>query len=410
MRDFLYKYISKDGILGIDQESIVISILLLLSIILIYLTGKILKFLMMFFFKKIHFHKLQKQGDIFRKHHIFRSASHLLAPLCFLLTIQFIFPPQDTSDAFYEVVTKIIYIYLFICLWRFLTSLVSASEEILAINHNSIHGFIQIIQILISLIVLILGIAMLLDKSPFNILAGLGASTAVMMFVFKDTLLGFMASVQLSTNNMLKVGDWITMPKYDADGIVIEIGLTAVKIKNWDNTITNVPTYNFVSDSYQNWRGMNESGGRRVMRSIFIDMQSIKFCDETMLNEFEKISVIKNFLLEKQEIISAHNSAIRADPSSPLNEQKITNLEVFRRYLELYIEKLPDTVLSMPHFVRQLQPTDTGLPLQVYFFTTIEWIDYENVQSLLFEHIIAALPYFKLRTFQEESDNPTLPV
>lgn len=402
MRNWLFNILPPSGIFGMDRDTATITILLIVSIIFMYVLGRILGIILPALFKRIRIRKLERQAEILKSHGVFKKASRLLAPLCFIMLIPFIFPKSDVGDEFYTITIKILFSYLYLTLWIFITGLVSAIGDIISIrNRKSIRGFTQIIQVAVSLIIVILLISMLLDKSPFNVLAGLGASAAVLMLVFKDVLLGFAASVQLSANKMLQVGDWITMPRNKADGTVIEIGLTAVKVRNWDNTIINIPTYDLVSDSYQNWRGMSESGGRRVKRHISIDMQSVVFCDDSMLERFAKINLISDYVAEKIGKIKASPAT---STTSPALSERPTNLEIFRIYLERYLENNPDVILEMTHFVRQLQPTPTGIPLELYFFTTTDWIPYENVQSRVFEHVIASVPSFGLRIFQEESD------
>ncbi len=407
----MHKWISEnftpENFFGFDKNIATTLFLLCCVILIIYLIERIFRFLLKTLFERIKLHNLEQKTQYFNKHNVFRKAERLITPVCFLILLNYVFPENEIGGWLYLITTKIILLYLYVVLWNFLMSFATSIDDLItAKGHKAIRGFTQITQIFISLVILILIISMLLDKSPFNVLAGLGASAAVMMFVFKDTLLGFVASVQLSLNNMLQIGDWISMPKYDADGVVIEIGLTAVKVRNWDNTITNIPTYNLVSDSYQNWRGMSDSGGRRIMRSISIDMQSIKFCTNDMLERFEKISLLKDYIAQKKEEFRIYNASQNIDADVPVNARRLTNIGVFREYLERYLENNPNVILSMTHFVRQRQPTEKGLPLELYFFTTTEWIPYENIQSDIFDHIIAAIPQFDLRIFQDESDAP----
>ena len=222
--------------------------------------------------------------------------------------------------------------------------------------------------------------SILINKNPGYILTALGASAAVLMLVFKDSIMGLVAGVQLSANDMLRPGDWITMSKYGADGDVVEVTLTTVKVQNWDKTITTIPPYALVSDSFQNWRGMKESGGRRVKRSVYIDMRSIAFCTEDQMAEFEKRGWLEGVEREDKFVV---------------------NLHVFRNYLEDYLQHHPRVNSSMTIMVRQLQPTAQGLPLELYFFSDgTDWIPYEHLQSEIFEHVFAVLPTFGLRVFQ----------
>ena len=284
MREYFSKLIPTPEIIGINKDTLITIIMLFAVVAITICATHFVKLGLIVLFKRIKIHRYEQQTEILKSHKIFAKASATLIPICLILCIPIIFPQEDIGNLLFSITKKALLIYLFVSLWNFLISTLSAINDVLSIRtRKSVHGFIQTIQLLVSIIFFVLAVSTILDKSPLNILAGIGASTAVLMFVFKDTLLGFVASLQLSLNDMLQIGDWIAMDKYGADGVVIEIGLTVVKIRNWDNTITNIPTYALVSDAYQNWRGMSESGGRRIKRSILIDMQSVKFCDNTMI-------------------------------------------------------------------------------------------------------------------------------
>ena len=393
------------GFLGIGSNTVAIALILIVVVVSTLLAVHGFRLLLVSACKRIKLHKYENQMQILQNHHVFKRASSLIAPVCLLFFMSYIFPNSTSLSTLYEITIKGILLYFYVVVWSFLIAVLSAINDIISMrNRKSIRGFTQIIQLLVSVVIFILVVSMLLDKSPVNILAGLGASAAVMMFVFKDTLLGFVASVQLTVNDMLQVGDWITMPQYGADGVVIEIGLTAVKVSNWDNTITNVPTYSLVSDAYQNWRGMSDSGGRRVKRSISIDMQSVKFCDNSMLERFSKVELISEFISKKIEEQTEFSKKFNVNTNVLLNGLPLTNLAVFREYLEQYLRHNHNVNLNMTHFVRQLQPTEKGVPIELYFFTTTQWIPYENVQSDVFDHIIASVREFDLRIFQDESD------
>ena len=406
MREYFSKLIPTPEIIGINKDTLITIIMLFVVVAITICATHFVKLGLIVLFKRIKIHRYEQQTEILKSHKIFAKASATLIPICLILCIPIIFPQEDIGNLLFSITKKALLIYLFVSLWNFLISTLSAINDVLSIRtRKSVHGFIQTIQLLVSIIFFVLAVSTILDKSPLNILAGIGASTAVLMFVFKDTLLGFVASLQLSLNDMLQIGDWIAMDKYGADGVVIEIGLTVVKIRNWDNTITNIPTYALVSDAYQNWRGMSESGGRRIKRSILIDMQSVKFCDDTMLEQFKKIDILKAYLERKSHELELYNQSKNIDNSVIINGRRLTNLGVFRAYIEEYLGSNPNVIQTMTHFVRQLQPTSTGLPIELYFFTTTEWIPYENIQSDIFDHIIASTPYFNLRIYQEESDS-----
>ncbi len=273
-----------------------------------------------------------------------------------------------------------------------------------AFKNKPLKGFVQIIQVLVFFVGFIIIISILIGKSPATLFAGLGASAAILMLVFKDTILGFVAGIQLSANDMLRPGDWITMTKYGADGTVIEVTLNSIKVRNFDNTITMIPPYALVSDSFQNWRGMQESGGRRVKRSINIDMNSVRFCTPEMLAKFRKISLLTEYIDTKQKELERYNEEHNIDDSIKVNGRRQTNLGVFRAYLVNYLKSNPDVNKDLTCMVRQLQPTEKGIPMELYFFAaTTVWIPYEGIQSDVFDHILAVLPEFGLQVFQEVS-------
>jgi miniconductance mechanosensitive channel len=269
---------------------------------------------------------------------------------------------------------------------------------------RSIKGYIQVVKIIIYFVAILLIISILFNKELTRLLAGLGAIAAILILVFKDTLLGFVASIQLSANRMIKVGDWITMPKHNADGTVIEISLHTVKVQNWDKTIITIPTYALVSDSFTNWKGMEESGGRRIKRSINIDMKSVKFCTKEMVEKFKKIQFLKGYIEEKQAEIELYNKENNIDESVIVNGRRMTNIGTFRKYLESYLQYHPKIHNNMTFLVRQLQPTDKGIPIEVYVFSNDQrWANYESIQADIFDHIMAVIPEFELRVFQSPS-------
>ena len=235
-------------------------------------------------------------------------------------------------------------------------------------------------------------------------MTGLGAMAAVLILVFKDTILGFVASIQLSANKMVNVGDWISMPKYNADGTVIDISLNTVKVQNWDKTIATIPTYALVSESFNNWKGMEESGGRRIKRSINIDMKSVDFLNKDQIDKFRKYHVLKDYITSKEKEISDYNKSLKLDEDTITNGRKMTNLGTFRKYLENYLHNHPKIHQDMTFLVRHLQPTEKGLPIEIYVFSNDQaWANYESIQADIFDHILAIIPEFGLRVFQ----NPT---
>jgi len=267
-----------------------------------------------------------------------------------------------------------------------------------------IKGYIQLIKIFIYGMAGILMIAYLFKKDPWDLVIGLGTMAAVLLLIFKDTILGFVASIQLSANNMVKLGDWVTVPKHNADGTVIDITLNTVKVQNWDKTIATIPTYSLVSESFNNWKGMEESGGRRIKRSVLIDVNSIKFCDEAMLSRFEKFDLIRGYVLEKEKELRDYNKQKNLKDEDYISGRHQTNVGIFRKYLEVYLRQHPSVHQEMTFLVRQLQPTGKGLPIEIYVFSKEqEWAKYEAIQADIFDHVFAVVPEFELRIFQELS-------
>jgi len=273
-------------------------------------------------------------------------------------------------------------------------------------KERPIDSFVQVIKIISYIVGGLVVISIFIDKDISTLLLSLGTMSAVLMLIFRDPILGFIGGLQLTFNEMVRIGDWISVPKYDADGVVLEITLTVVKVQNWDKTISMVPTYALVSNSFQNWRGMEESGGRRIKRSINIDMDSVKFCTPEMLVSYRKIQILQPYLDKKEKEIENYNKKNKIDPSVFVNGRRQTNLGVFRAYLKAYLKLREDINQNMTFLVRHLQPTEKGLPIEVYVFTkTTEWADYENVQADIFDHILAAIPQFGLKVYQYPSNS-----
>lgn len=267
-----------------------------------------------------------------------------------------------------------------------------------------IKGYVQVVKILVFVIAAILIIATLIDRSPLILLSGLGAMAAVLMLIFQDTLLSLVASVQISSSDIIRVGDWIEMPQLNADGDVIDIALHTVKVQNWDKTITSIPTKRFISDPFKNWRGMQECGGRRIMRSLYLDQTSIGFLNPEEIARLQRISLLRQYLKHKHSELLSWNSALAEDGQEPANTRRITNIGTFRAYVEQYLRQHPQIHQDMTQLVRQLSPTADGLPLQLYCFTnTIAWGSYESIQSDIFDHLLAILPEFGLQVFQHPS-------
>ena len=342
--------------------------------------------------------------DILFDHSVMVHLSRMVAPVIIYLCIPFAFA-GSTAMAF---VQRLCLIYIIVTFLSFVNSFLKAAytvySEMESLRGRPLKGLLQTLQVLLWFIGGIVVVSALIGQSPLTLLAGLGASAAILMLVFKDSIMGFVSGVQLSANDMLKVGDWITMPKYGANGYVIEVTLNTVKVRNFDNTITTIPPYLLVSDSFQNWRGMRESGGRRVKRSINIDMTSVRFCTPEMLEKYRKVNLLKDYIDQTEEVVRVYNEENHIDNEVLVNGRRQTNLGVFRAYLTAYLKSLPVVNTELNCMVRHLQPTDHGLPVELYFFSNVkDWIPYEAVQADVFDHVLAIIPEFDLRVFQSPS-------
>jgi miniconductance mechanosensitive channel len=270
--------------------------------------------------------------------------------------------------------------------------------------NRPIKGYIQVLKIVVFIAAAILVVAILMDESPLLLLSGLGAMAAVLMLVFKDTILSLVASVQLTSNDMLRVGDWIEMPQFNADGDVIDIALHTVKVQNWDKTVTTIPTYKLISDPYKNWRGMKDSGGRRIKRPLLLDQNSVRFLSTEEVDKLRRFRLLDDYLARKDEELRTWNEKQLGKDGDAINARRITNVGTFRAYVFAFLKAHPKITKEMTLLVRQLSPTPTGLPLEIYCFTnTTAWNEYEGIQADIFDHMIAILPEFGLRLFQEPS-------
>lgn len=303
------------------------------------------------------------------------------------------------------VIHKIINIWLVIAVAMLVSAILDGINRIYdsypVARNRPIKVFIQVIEIFIYCVVVIVIVSIIMNKDPRALLVGLSAFAAVLMLIFKDAILGFVAGVQLIANRMVKLGDWIVMPSANADGEVREISLTTVKVQNWDKTISTIPTYKMVSESFTNWRGMEESNGRRIKRSVNIDVQSIHYLTDEEIESLKKSALLKDYMDTKLKELECYN----AERTTLLDVRRLTNIGTFREYMEVWISSNPDIAQDMTHMVRQLQPGPTGLPLEIYCFSCRQnWIDYERVQSDLFDHLYAVISLFNLRIFQYPSD------
>lgn len=316
----------------------------------------------------------------------------------------------DDYDSLIAIIRSGLLIYMIIILLLVLDALLNTAEDIYQNLQTSkkipIKGFIQGLKIVLYFLAAIFVISILLNKTPIYLLSGLGALAAVMMLVFRDSILGFVAGIQLAANRMIAVGDWVEMPKYGADGDVMEVALTTVKVQNWDKTITTIPTYALISESFKNWRGMDDSAGRRIKRALNIDISSIRFCDQDMLERFGKIQYISEYIEKKMDELQEFNQSANVDNASLANGRRMTNIGTFRAYIIAYLRNHPMINLNMTFLVRQLPSTQYGLPIEIYVFSKDKiWVNFEAIQADIFDHILAVVPEFDLRVYQNPTGN-----
>lgn len=340
-----------------------------------------------------------KYDDIIvKKLRPYRAA--LLAP--FIITYTFAYLATDAQTIIQKV-------SLFFILWLTAVTLIGLLDAFNEIYEStpsftgvSIQGYLDIAKILVFLVTIILSISIVTGESPLLLLGGLGALTAVLLLAFQDTIMAFVASIQISTQNLVREGDWLEVPSFDADGVVINMSLYTIKIQNWDKTISVIPTHKIMETAYKNWRGMQESGGRRIMRSIRLDQNSIRFCTPEMIERYAKIDLIGDYVASRRVIADDYKEK-HTSLDSPLDGPQITNLEIFRAYIEAYLRSHPQIHTSkMDLIVRELAPTSTGLPVELYVFTkTIKWNEYEHIQAEIIDHLLAGAAFFDLRLFQE---------
>jgi miniconductance mechanosensitive channel len=342
-----------------------------------------------------------KWGKMLLDRQVFRKLSHIVPAVI-------IYSFASTFPNYQSLIEKLAIVYIIIVGLVFIQSLLNALNDIYQTFEVSkvkpIKGYIQVVNIIFMILGFILVISNLMGQSPLILLSGIGALSAVLMLVFKDSLLGLVAGIQLTGNDMVRVGDWIEMPKYGADGDVIDISLNTVQVQNFDKTITMIPSYALISDSFINWRGMQSAGGRRLKRSLYIDTSSITFCTEEMIEKFIRVHYLSDYMIQKEREIAEYNAKNQIDRNNPVNGRALTNIGVFRAYISNYLKNHEGIHQNMTLMVRQLEPSEYGLPMEIYAFTkSVDWAVYESVQSDIFDHLLAVAPEFGLRVFQ----NPT---
>lgn len=318
-----------------------------------------------------------------------------------LIIYNFAYLTPSYASTIQRIAFALIFLIILTSISAFLDALNKIYEQKEQFKGRPIKGYIQAVKIVIYIFGALIMVGILTGQSLLVLLSGVGALTAIIILVFRDTILSFIASLQITSNDLVRLGDWIEVPKYEADGDVIDIALHIVKIQNWDKTISVIPTHKLIEASFKNWRGMQESGGRRIKRSIFIDIDSIKLCDEKMLEKFKKIELLKNYLEQKITEIEKDNKIKNVDMSSMVNARRLTNIGTFRAYIAAYLRNHKKIHQDLTFLIRQLAPGPTGLPIEIYVFTNdIRWANYEAIQADIFDHLLSVIKEFDLRTFQ----------
>lgn len=406
LNQLLQEYFISTGLKQVQINYLLAAIWSVITLIAVWLSYRISTRYVVKLIEKVIFKTKSKYDDLLVERHVFKRLVNIIPALVAYAMLDTVFDAfPDSSMLIYlrKIISSTI---VFIILWSF-NALLAVVNDIYNTfpyaKDRPIRGLTQIIQIAASFVTGIVIVSVLFDINVSKIMTGLGATAAVLLLVFKDTILGFVASIQLSANKMVSAGDWITMPTYKTDGEVLDISLNTVKVQNWDKTITTIPTYKMVEDSFINWKGMENSNGRRIKRSINIDMKTVKFCSSEMINRFKKIRLLKDYITKKEEELILHNQQKEGESLSEslANGRRLTNIGVFRIYLEEYIKEHPMIHDKMTFMVRQLQSTEKGQPIEIYAFSKDqEWINFEAIQSDIFDHVLAVVSEFDLNIYQ----------
>ena len=388
------------GINSSENSIVILGIFLVICIASYLISNKILIRLISNLFKKTS----TKLDDILIEKGFLNRLSNLIPLIIFYNLFNHFY-----GD--YLIVNRLVLALIAIVVILSINSLLNAFNEIYNqskySNKINIKSYFQILRLVLNLFGLIIVVSIFSGQSPFYLLSGLGALTAVLMLVFKDTILSFVSSIQISSNDLFKVGDWVEAPQFGADGDVIDIGLHTIKIKNWDKTISIIPTHKLIDSSFKNWRGMSDSGGRRIKRSINIDINSIKFCNDELIEKFKAVNIISEYIDTKLSEIDNHNAQLNA--KSLINGRALTNVGTYRAYIKAYLKNNKHIHSDMTFLVRQLSPTEKGLPIEIYVFSNnTNWIEYEEIQSDIFDHLLSVLNQFELKIYQYPSGNDFL--
>ena len=405
MKEFthlLYDFILEEG--GSESLALYSNMftLLLIGIISIFTIDRLAKVVLVKLFSKFAERSKTNFDDLLVKNKAPRNIGHIFPLLVALELTPYVFVDFQRLERIAEKSIEVFGIILALWITRsLLNTLKSYFKTLPKLRDKPIDSFIQVFMIFAWVAGFIVALAIITDTAVWKFLTALGATSAVLILVFKDTILGFVASIQISINDMVRIGDWITFQKYGADGDVIEINLASVKVQNFDNTITTIPTYSLISDSFQNWRGMVESGGRRIKRSLIIKQESVKFLSNNDVEKLKKIDLITSYIETRQADIEAYNLQNEINKELAINGRNLTNIGVFRKYIDSYLENHSAINENMMIMVRQMDPTPQGIPIQIYAFSSDKrWLNYEYIMADIFDHSLAAVPFFDLELFE----------
>lgn len=406
---WMHDHLIKWGIATNIAQYVNLFVLLLITVLLLYVTQYLVRRILRIALIKI----IKKTRLDFFQHLLENRLPHFLALTAPLIIIKVAIPIVFADfKSMIKPLNHLTDVYLvFIIIWMLMVLIRSTADTLRTrpgFKSKPIDSYLQVIRIILFVIGTVIIFSNLTGKSPIAFFTAMGAISAVLLLMFKDTIMGFVASIQVTSNDMVRIGDWITMTKYGADGDVIEINLTTVKVQNFDKTITTIPTYALISDSFQNWRGMQQTGGRRIKRAIYIKQSGIRFLEPHELQQFKKIQLISNYIDHRQKDIEKSNLRNNADKSLLINGRNLTNAGLYRKYIDNYISNHSGTHKKMTMMVRQLAPTANGLPLELYAFTsTTKWVEYEYIMADIFDHLLAAASYFDLQIYEMEGVGDT---
>ena len=402
---FIKNWMTRNGFAVQHAETVRDITDFVIAIVIIVVVYYALKFIVLGIVRKIVRRSNTTWDDAFYNNKVFNKALLLVPGIMLAASIPLTLSEFPNWLDRLLLFTQIYIVAVIISLLNsFLNSIYDIYQNFEVSKSKPIKGYLQVVKIVLFLIGSVFVISMLIGQSPVYLLTGLGAFSAVLLLIFRDPILGLVGGIQMSVNDMVRPGDWIVMDKSGADGVVTDISLTTVKVQNWDKTITTIPTYSLVSESFVNWRGMEESGGRRIKRSINIDMNSVRFTSPEQLEKLKKIKLVSKYLNEKEKELATYNEKNKIDDEVLVNGRRQTNLGVFRAYITAFLKSNPNISQDMTFLVRQLQPGPSGIPIEIYVFSKVQaWAKYEDIQSDIFDHLLATIPEFGLQVFQNPS-------